>query len=141
MRRSYDQNEQLEAIVAEAMMGVPDVTSWLIALREGLLFALHGGFVDAEALGARCANLEALVEELLKGEARAGAEALVVVTAGGYLVIRALGANNLLCVLTRANANLGLVLLELERLALRMAPAAAQAPPPIAPDEAATEPA
>ncbi len=113
--------ETFTRILADLHLDVKDIEGSLVISRDGLTMAAHGLQFDADSTGAVCTELygrgSALAEELQRGTVRE----VLLKTERGYVLVVPAGAQLFLALLARADANLGLVFLEIHRTAEALA--------------------
>lgn len=101
----------------------PDIEGTAVATNEGLVIASSlAEDMDEERLSAICASAATVTrrtaEELNKGEPTE----VHIRTPKGYILIMRTGVSSLLVAVTRQGANLGLLLLDMRRVASRISP-------------------
>ncbi len=109
--------ETLTRILANLHGDVKDIEGSLVISRDGLTMAAHGLSFDIDSAGAVCTELygrgSALANELQRGQVHE----VLLKTERGYVLVVPAGEDLYLALLARADANLGLVFLEIHRTA------------------------
>lgn len=109
--------EALTHILANLHGDVKDIEGSLVISRDGLTMAAHGMSFDIDSAGAVCTELygrgSALANELQRGQVHE----VLLKTEHGYVLVVPAGEDLYLALLARADANLGLLFLEIHRTA------------------------
>ncbi len=109
--------EALTHILANLHGDVKDIEGSLVISRDGLTMAAHGLNFDIDSAGAVCTELygrgSALANELQRGQV----DEVLLKTERGYVLVVPAGEELYLALLARADANLGLLFLEIHRTA------------------------
>ncbi len=109
--------EALTHILANLHGDVKDIEGSLVISRDGLTMAAHGLSFDIDSAGAVCTELYgrgcALANELQRGQV----DEVLLKTERGYVLVVPAGEELYLALLARADANLGLLFLEIHRTA------------------------
>ncbi len=109
--------EALTHILANLHGDVKDIEGSLVISRDGLTMAAHGLSFDIDSAGAVCTELYgqggALANELQRGQVHE----VLLRTEHGYVLVVPAGEELYLALLARADANLGLLFLEIHRTA------------------------
>ncbi len=109
--------EALTHILANLHGDVKDIEGSLVISRDGLTMAAYGLNFDIDSAGAVCTELygrgSALANELQRGQV----DEVLLKTERGYVLVVPAGEELYLALLARADANLGLLFLEIHRTA------------------------
>lgn len=97
------------------------VEAAVVVSLDGLPMAAHGAPIDADRLGALCGELASLARTLAGEFRRGGADEVWVRGDGGVVLMSGAGSAAILAVLAREDARLGMLRLETQRAARRIA--------------------
>jgi len=115
--------ERIHELLEKLRTFDPDIEGTAVATNEGLVIASSlAEALDEERLSAVCAAVATVTrrtaEEMEKGEPTE----IVIKAPRGYIFIMRAGPASLLVAITRPSANLGLILIDMRRIAHEIAP-------------------
>jgi predicted regulator of Ras-like GTPase activity (Roadblock/LC7/MglB family) len=111
----------LTRILDELHADVKDIEGSLVISRDGLTMAAHGLSFDVDSAGAVCTELHGRGSALARELQRGRVHEVLLKTERGYVLVAPAGPELFLALLARADANLGLVFLEIHRTAQAVA--------------------
>ncbi len=115
--------ESLLGILKDLHLDVKDIEGSLIITRDGLTMAANGLNFDVDSAGAVCRELYGQGSNLAHELHRGGLHEVLLKTDHGYVLVTPAGEKAFLALLARADANLGLIFLEIQRTAVAVAAA------------------
>ncbi|HDJ26410.1 MAG TPA: hypothetical protein ENF34_03755 [Candidatus Bathyarchaeota archaeon] len=97
---------------------IPDVEAGLVVTPEGLTIASAlPPDADEERIAAMCAAAHSTAERICRELGKGEAQMSLVRGEGGYILVTSAGPSAILMIMTRPEAKLGLLFLEMRRLA------------------------
>ena len=110
--------EGLREVLDDLHRACKDIQLSMIATRDGLTMSSLGTVLEPERVGAMCTELLAVCEKTATELQRGNLEQMLVKGGDGCLLLLSAGEHAVLAVMSRPDANLGMVFLEAERAAL-----------------------
>lgn len=107
--------EDLQKILDDLNRACKDIQLSMVATRDGLTMTSLGSVLDPDRVGAMCSELLTVCEKTAIELQRGTLEEMLVKGSDGCLVLMSAGEQAVLAIMTREDANLGLVFLEGER--------------------------
>lgn len=117
-----DRLQQIERILREVQSRIPDLEGLAVVTRDGLPIAsaLYTS-TDEDRISAMTAASLSLSERVVLELERGIMEQLIITGSNGLVIIRDAGEHAVLVGIARADAKLGLVLLDMKRAAKKLA--------------------
>lgn len=115
--------EGLRAVLDDLHRACKDIQLSMVATRDGLTMSSLGTVLEPERVGAMCSELLTVCEKTAKELQRGHLEQMLVKGENGCLLLLSSGEHAVLAVMSRPDANLGMVFLEAERAALAISQA------------------
>ncbi len=117
-----DRLQQIERVLREVQSRIPDLEGLAVVTRDGLPIAsaLYTS-TDEDRISAMTAASLSLSERVVLELERGIMEQLIISGSNGLVIIRDAGEHAVLVGIARANAKLGLVLLDMKRAAKKLA--------------------
>lgn len=117
-----DRLQQIERILREVQSRIPDLEGLAVVTRDGLPIAsaLYSN-TDEDRISAMTAASLSLSERVVLELERGVMEQLIITGSNGLVIIRDAGEHAVLVGIARAEAKLGLVLLDMKRAAKKLA--------------------
>jgi len=106
--------ESLQQILEQLGTDSRDIQMSMITTTDGLTMATWGDVRDADAIGARSAELLVFSQDTAEEFERGEAEQIILKGSKGFLIIMPAGPDAVLAVMTRPDVNLGMVFLDLD---------------------------
>lgn len=114
-KTSESGTEDLQKILDDLNRACKDIQLSMVATRDGLTMTSLGSVLDPDRVGAMCSELLAVCEKTAIELQRGTLQEMLVKCSDGCLVLMSIGDQAVLAIMTREDANLGLVFLESER--------------------------
>lgn len=122
---NMDENDAIDKKVRSILKNLNSVSEQIqassVMSRDGISFAsVLGDGVDPDRLGAMCASLLSLGDTTAKELSRGKVKKLLLEGENGYILIIHVGTKAVLGIVTRPQANLGMVFVEAKNTALEI---------------------
>lgn len=104
--------EELQQILDNLNRACKDIQLSMVSTRDGLTMTSLGSVLDPERVGAMCSEFLAVCEKTAIELQRGTLEQMLVKCSDGCLVLMSAGDQAVLAIMTRQDANLGMIFLE-----------------------------
>lgn len=107
--------EDLQKILDDLNRACKDIQLSMVSTRDGLTMTSLGSVLDPDRVGAMCSEFLAVCEKTAIELQRGTLQQMLVKCSDGCLVLMSAGDQAVLAIMTRQDANLGMIFLEGER--------------------------
>lgn len=109
--------EELNSVLEELHEACLEIQLSMVATRDGLTMASLGTVLEPDQVGAMCSELQTVCDKTANQLEQGALEQMLLKCSNGYLLLTTAGDYAVLAVMSKPDANLGLVIIESQRAA------------------------